>query len=244
MNKLLCPALALALTAALTGCGNSQPTPEETMQQEAMNVLRDELPLDASEFAFTSKHNVQNCWMSFDDGQSVWATLTTLPATQFPLVMDSKKYGDKWETIQNDYGNNTIESQTGGLASESLSATEFRRRVRECVELSTVRRQQMYSKSIRAANALTWAQAAESRGSMSAFGGRAIMELKDRQAVLDQRVHEFSQQVTVTQSKDGEPSITLSNGPEMDTSGPEALPALELDESGHPVTTRDLPREP
>jgi hypothetical protein len=244
MNKLLIPAIALALTAALTGCGNSQPTPEETMQQEAMNVLRDELPLDASAFAFTSKHNVQNCWMSFADGQSVWATLTTLPATQFPVVMSSKKYGDKWETIQNDYGNDTIESQTGGLVSESISAAEFRRRVQECVDLSTVRRQQMYSKSIRAANALSWAQAAESRSSMPTFDGRAIMELKDRQAVLDQHVHEFSQQVTVTESKDGEPSITLSNGPEMGTSEPEVLPALEPDEVGHPVATPDLPREP
>jgi hypothetical protein len=70
------------------------------------------------------------------------------------------------------------------------------------------------------------------------------MEMKDRQAVLDQHVHEFSQQITVTESKDGEPSITLSNGPELGPSEPEALPALEPDEIGHPVATRDLPREP
>lgn len=163
MRKTLVCSVALAtLTTLLAGCDQSTPTPEQAMEQEVLGILQDELPSDATAIDFAVKYGAQSCSVEFKNEDSGLVAMNQ--ATNLvPIVYSAVKHAQKWETTDNQFNSATLEGSSGRVGSEALSASDFRNRVRTCLQLAQARHEQLYSQSTRAKNALSWAQAADER---------------------------------------------------------------------------------
>lgn len=203
MRKSLLYCIALAtLTTLFGGCdeSTSAPTPKQTMEQEVLGILQDELPSDVTGIKFSVKYGAQSCAVEFKNENIDWLAMNQ--ATNFvPIAYAAVKYGHKWESIDNQFSSTTLESSSESVGSEALSASDFRNRVRECLQLAQIRHEQLYAKSTRTSNALSWAQAAGARRRGASLGGfsKERHELQTTNAAITQQFHSLQQQQPASQ---------------------------------------------
>jgi hypothetical protein len=170
-KTILCSVALATLTTLLAGCDQSTsvPTPEQAMEQEVLGILGDELPPEATEIGFYTRNGVQSCSIAFHDDEIGYVAMNQF-TNLVPIVYTARRDGHKWEAVDNQYDSPTLESSSGRVGSEAISASDFRSRVRECFQLSQIRHGQLYSQSARAQNALSWAHASEERSKHPSVG--------------------------------------------------------------------------
>jgi hypothetical protein len=229
MHKQLLAIASLSLALLLAGCDSStvslseasllaahdssnpaapQPGAEDSMSREVLRIIDEELPLAATDIQFSSDYETQACTVYF--GKEYGFATIALPPAELPVTYHAKKNGMVWQAATyiswRMKDSQTLESRYINAGSEAISAGEFRRRVKECVRIASLRHHLIFSPSVRAANALSWAQSAEFRDLHSPSD--ELIQLNATNGKLQHRLDELTWKIKpITDDEEKEPVL-------------------------------------